>query len=83
MDILRKRLLSQEIKLDISTEALDLVGQAGFDPVYGARPLKRSIQDLIENPLAEHILSGTFSAGDLVVVNVTDGALSFQKAIEH
>ncbi len=83
VDILRKRLLSQEIKLDISIEALDLVGQAGFDPVYGARPLKRSIQDLIENPLAEYILSGKFTAGDLIVVNVTDSALSFQKAVEH
>jgi len=83
MDILRKRLMSQEIKLDVSDKALDLVGEAGFDPVYGARPLKRSIQDLVENPLAESILSGKFSAGDVIVINVNDNALSFQKASEH
>ncbi len=83
MDILRKRLTGQEIKLDVSDKALDLVGQAGFDPVYGARPLKRSIQDLVENPLAERILSGEFSAGDVIVVNVKDNALTFQKATEH
>jgi len=83
MDILRKRLLVQEIKLDVSSEALDLVGRAGFDPVYGARPLKRSIQDLIENPLAETILSGEFASGDVIVINVKDGALNFQKATEH
>jgi ATP-dependent Clp protease ATP-binding subunit ClpB len=83
MDILRKRLHEQDITLDVSTEALDMVGRAGFDPVYGARPLKRSIQDLIENPLADAILSGDFKGGDVVVVTVTDGTLSFQKAIEH
>jgi len=83
MDILRKRLMSQEIKLDVSDKALDLVGEAGFDPVNGARPLKRSIQDLVENPLAESILSGKFSAGDVIVINVNDNALSFQKASEH
>jgi len=83
MDILRKRLHEQDITLDVSDEALDMVGHAGFDPVYGARPLKRSIQDLIENPLADAILSGDFKGGDVVVVTVTDGSLSFQKAIEH
>jgi ATP-dependent Clp protease ATP-binding subunit ClpB len=83
MDILRKRLNEQDITLDINSEALDMVGRAGFDPVYGARPLKRSIQDLIENPLADAILSGDFKGGDVVVVTVTDGSLSFQKAVEH
>jgi len=83
MDILRRRLLAQEIRLDITDDALDLVGRAGFDPVYGARPLKRSIQDLIENPLAEDLLSGNFVNGDLIVVSVKDGVLSFQKASEH
>lgn len=83
MDILRKRLLAQDIKLDVSSEALDLVGKAGFDPVYGARPLKRSIQDLIENPLAEQLLSGSFIGGDVIVVDIKDGTLNFQKATEH
>lgn len=83
IETLRKRLSSQDIKLDIGSEALDLVGQAGFDPVYGARPLRRSIQDLIENPLAEMLLSGSFVAGDVVIVQVKDAQLSFIKASEH
>ncbi|GAA6139289.1 ATP-dependent chaperone ClpB [Arenicella sp. 4NH20-0111] len=83
VDILRKRLTQLEIQLDISTEALDLVGEAGFDPVYGARPLKRSIQDLIENPLARRILAAEFEGGDVVVVSVVDNALTFQKAKAH
>jgi len=81
--ILVERLALQNIKLDIADDALDLVGEAGFDPVYGARPLKRSIQDLIENPLAQSLLGGQFVSGDVVVVNVTDGLLNFQKAVEH
>jgi len=83
MDILRKRLLQQDIKLDVASEALDLVGAAGFDPVYGARPLKRSIQSLLENPLAQQLLAGNFVTGDLIVVTVKEGELCFQKAIEH
>ena len=81
--ILRKRLLLQDIKMDISEEALNLVGTAGFDPIYGARPLKRSIQDLIENPLANRLLEGEFAAGDLIVVNVKDGAMNFEKGVTH
>ncbi|MCH2192085.1 MAG: ATP-dependent chaperone ClpB [Gammaproteobacteria bacterium] len=85
IEILRKRLAHQNIKLDISDDALDIVGAAGFDPVYGARPLKRSIQNLIENPLAQKILAGDFVSGDVVVVGTQkDGEnLSFQKAIEQ
>ncbi len=83
IDILRKRLMQQNLRLDINDEALDLVGAAGFDPVYGARPLKRSIQNLIENPLAQRILAADFVAGDVIVVNVKDQQLNFQKALEH
>ena len=83
IDILRRRLAQQEIKLDIDDSALDLVGQAGFDPVYGARPLKRSIQNLIENPLAQKLLAGEFGPGDILNVSVKDESLIFQKAIEH
>ena len=83
MNILHKRLLKQDIKLDVSSAALDLVSDAGFDPVYGARPLKRSIQDLLENPLAQHLLAGDFIAGDVVIVDIKDGALNFQKAAKH
>ena len=83
MGILHKRLLKQDIKLDVSDAALDLVADAGFDPVYGARPLKRSIQDLMENPLAQHLLASDFIGGDVVHVDVKDGVLNFQKAIKH
>lgn len=83
VDILRNRLAQQNVKLDISDAALDLVGQAGFDPVYGARPLKRSIQTLIENPLAQRLLSGDFGPGDVIHISVKDDELVFQKAVEH
>jgi len=73
-----KRLASVEIGLDVSEKALDLLGEAGFDPVYGARPLKRAIQQHLENPLATKILAGEFSSGDEVLVDVTDDSgLSF------
>ncbi|MBW3567937.1 MAG: ATP-dependent chaperone ClpB, partial [Proteobacteria bacterium] len=58
IDYLRKRLAEREMKLEISPEALDRLGEAGFDPVYGARPLKRAIQQQVENPLAQRILRG-------------------------
>ncbi len=56
-----------------------MLGEAGFDPVYGARPLKRAIQQQIENPLAERILQGQFAPGDRILVAVEDGALKFEK----
>ena len=83
IEILRQRLLQQDIRLDISDQALDVVGEAGFDPVYGARPLKRSIQTLIENPLAQRLLAAEFESGDVVIVTVEDDQLSFQKAVTH
>ena len=79
IDILRKRLANQDIELTVSKAALDVIGEAGFDPVYGARPLKRSIQSLVENQLAHLILSGTYVTGDTVLVDVEDGQLSFTK----
>jgi ATP-dependent Clp protease ATP-binding subunit ClpB len=76
---LRKRLQEREIGLDITSEALDKLGEAGFDPVYGARPLKRAIQHQLENPLAQEILAGKFVSGDVIHVDVKDGALTFSK----
>jgi len=63
--------------LSISDEALDLLGEAGFDPVYGARPLKRAIQQQIENPLAQRILAGKFAAGETIQVEVEKGRFIF------
>jgi ATP-dependent Clp protease ATP-binding subunit ClpB len=75
---LRKRLESHGFELEVSDEALSLLGEAGFDPVYGARPLKRAIQQQIENPLAQAILSGDFSAGDKIKVSVKEGNFQFE-----
>jgi ATP-dependent Clp protease ATP-binding subunit ClpB len=76
---LQKRLVERQIKLELSDAALTLLGDAGFDPVYGARPLKRAIQQQLENPLAQKILSGAFGSGDVVHVDAAAGALVFRK----
>ncbi len=76
---LRERLAEREIGLELSDEALDWLGDTGFDPVYGARPLKRAIQQYLENGLAEKILGGEFGPGDTVVVKLDDDKLLFSK----
>ncbi len=76
---LRKRLAEKELQLEISEAALDRLGEAGFDPVYGARPLKRAIQQQLENPLAQAILSGSFVPGDAIRVDLGSEGLSFSK----
>jgi ATP-dependent Clp protease ATP-binding subunit ClpB len=77
--LLRQRLGEQRIGLEISTAAVDMLGEAGFDPVYGARPLKRAIQASLETPLAQALLEGRFAAGDTVRVDVADGRFAFEK----
>ncbi|MBD3618278.1 MAG: ATP-dependent chaperone ClpB [Chromatiales bacterium] len=79
LDYLRARLADRDMGLDVSAEALDLLGEAGFDPVYGARPLKRAIQHQLENPLAQQILSGAFVPGDTIVVTREGEGLAFGK----
>jgi ATP-dependent Clp protease ATP-binding subunit ClpB len=74
---LKHRLEERELELDISTAALDLLGEAGFDPVYGARPLKRAIQHQLENPLAQKILAGEYSPEDVIKVDAGEAALVF------
>ncbi|GAB4289867.1 MAG: ATP-dependent chaperone ClpB [Thiohalomonadaceae bacterium] len=76
---LRRRLAERDMRLELSEAALDKLAEAGFDPVYGARPLKRAIQQQIENPLAQAILSGRFLPGDTIRVDVQDGKMSFDK----
>jgi ATP-dependent Clp protease ATP-binding subunit ClpB len=76
---LRKRLTERGITVNFTDAALDKLAEAGYDPIYGARPLKRAVQTLVENPLARQILDGHFGAGDTVKVGVKDGALSFDK----
>ena len=76
---LEKRLAERQLKLEIDDKALDLLGNVGFDPVYGARPLKRAIQQQLENPLAREILEGHFASGDTIAVAAEGGHLVFRK----
>jgi len=80
LGFLRKRLQERNMDLSLDDSARDLLGEAGFDPVYGARPLKRAIQQQIENSLAEKILQGSFGPGDRIQVSARDGHLVFEKA---
>ncbi|USE34860.1 ATP-dependent chaperone ClpB [Endozoicomonas sp. SCSIO W0465] len=74
---LDRRLADNHLRLELSDEAMDQLVTVGFDPVYGARPLKRAIQRRIENPLAEAILSGRYKPGDTIKVVAHDGELAF------
>jgi len=77
---LRDRLAERDMHIELSDGARDRLAEAGFDPVYGARPLKRAIQQQIENPLANEILEGKFKPGDSIEVGVADDGLEFQNA---
>ena len=77
---LSKRLAERQIRIEIDDSAIAQLGEVGFDPVYGARPLKRAIQQQLENPLAQKILAGEFGAGDTIVVTAEGGTLAFRKA---
>jgi ATP-dependent Clp protease ATP-binding subunit ClpB len=76
---LRKRLQDRDMDLELSEAALDSLSEAGFDPVYGARPLKRAIQHSIENRLAQEILAAHFQPGDVIRVDIQGEELVFQK----
>jgi len=78
-EYLRKRLRDRNIDLQLTEAALDKIGEAGFDPVYGARPLKRAIQQEIENSLAQEILAGKFMPGDVIEIDVAGDQFSFNK----
>jgi ATP-dependent Clp protease ATP-binding subunit ClpB len=77
---LHQRLADRDMRIRVSESALDKLAEAGFDPVYGARPLKRAIQQQVENPLAQEILQGKFKPGDVIDVGVEDNRLDFQNA---
>ena len=77
---LRERLSERDLKIEFTDAALAQLAAAGFDPVYGARPLKRAIQSEVENPLAQSILSGVYLPGDTILVDVQEGAMVFTKA---
>jgi ATP-dependent Clp protease ATP-binding subunit ClpB len=77
---LESRLAQMEMKLDVSMEALQKIAEAGFDPVYGARPLKRAIQQQIENPLSKLLLEGRYGPKDTIPIRVVNGQLVFGEA---
>ncbi len=77
---LEKRLAERGLRITVSDKAFELLGNVGFDPVYGARPLKRAIQQQLENPLAQKILASEFANGDTVQVDAQGGQLVFVKA---
>lgn len=80
IDLLNARLAHSELALSASDAVLDHVARVGYDPVYGARPLKRAIQNGIENPLAQHVLQGAYGAGDTIHVDIdSEGELKFTR----
>ena len=80
LERLRARLAERGLGLELSEAAKEHVAEAGWDPTYGARPLKRALQRMVENPLALRLLEGEFTEGDTVRVDVADGELTFAKA---
>jgi ATP-dependent Clp protease ATP-binding subunit ClpB len=81
LKVLESRLEKMEMKLDVSPAALAEIAKAGFDPVFGARPLKRAIQQRIENPVAKLVLEGRFGPKDVIPVNVENGEFVFQRVV--
>ncbi|MGL6036437.1 MAG: AAA family ATPase, partial [Legionella sp.] len=77
INYLHKRLKQQDIDLEVTPAALAYLAEAGFDPVYGARPLKRTIQQKLENPLAQALLNGAFKSGETIKVDYSNEQLHF------
>jgi ATP-dependent Clp protease ATP-binding subunit ClpB len=80
---LRSRLADRGLQLELSDAAKEALADAGWDPAYGARPLKRSVQRLLENPLALRLLEGEFGEGDTIRVDSVDGELVFETGVRH
>ncbi len=79
---LKRRLTEKRIELHVTNAAKEFLAKQGFDPVFGARPLKRAIQRLVQDPLALKILEGEFAEGDSVTVDVEAGQIVFRKVVE-
>ncbi len=80
---LEKRLVAMDMDLQVDDAVLQTIAEVGFDPVFGARPLKRAIQASIENPLAREILEGRFAAKDVVRVVLRGGNIAFAKGLRE
>jgi ATP-dependent Clp protease ATP-binding subunit ClpB len=76
---LRERLAERRIELELTDAAKEALAESGWDPAYGARPLKRAIQRLVENPLALRLLEGDFADGDTIRVDAEEGEIRFEK----
>ncbi|MFT5590060.1 MAG: ATP-dependent Clp protease ATP-binding subunit ClpB, partial [Bradyrhizobium sp.] len=81
LKILEQRLGKMDMGLEITDAALQKIAEAGFDPVYGARPLKRAIQQQIENPLSKQILQGKYGPKEVILIDVANGELTFGKGL--
>lgn len=79
---LRARLAERKLSLELTDAAKEVLAEAGWDPTYGARPLKRALQRLVENPLAQRLLEGEFAEGDTIRIDAQDGELAFERAPE-
>jgi ATP-dependent Clp protease ATP-binding subunit ClpB len=77
---LRGRLADRKLDLELTPAAKELLAEAGWDPTYGARPLKRALQRMVENPLAMALLEGRFAEGDTILIDARDGELVFERA---
>jgi ATP-dependent Clp protease ATP-binding subunit ClpA len=75
-----ERITERDVTLELTEAAKDALAREGYDPVYGARPLRRTIERRVENPLAKRILAGEFAEGDHAVVDYADGEYTFTKA---
>ena len=76
----KRRMRAQEVELEVSVDAVEYLANAGFDPQYGARPLRRAIQRLLEDELSERLLAGDIESGERVQVDVRDGRLAVETA---
>jgi ATP-dependent Clp protease ATP-binding subunit ClpB len=83
LDILRRRLAERDLGLELDAEAMNFVVEQGYDPVYGARPLRRAIQQLIENPLAQEIIQGRYLPGQIITVTKAVDHLVFKALQPH
>ena len=80
LERLRARLAERKLSLELTDAAKEVLAEAGWDPTYGARPLKRALQRLVENPLAQRLLEGEFAEGDTIRVDAQNGELVFERA---
>jgi len=81
LQYLRQRLQVRDINIELTPATITLLTEQGYDPIYGARPLKRTLTHLLENPLAQALLAGQFVAGDTILVDIEEGTLHFEKKV--